>query len=52
MTREQREHVATTIAILDMASAILKDFKSSAADIVDAQCEIMQEVLDNDLRNP
>ena len=48
MTNDQREHLAATIAILDMASAILKDFKSSAADVVGAQCEIMQEVLDND----
>ncbi len=50
MTQEQREHVATTIAILDMASAILKDNNSSAADVVGSQAEIMQEVLDNDLR--
>lgn len=50
MTQEQREHLAATIAILDMASAILKDYKSSAADVVGTQCEIMQEVLDNDLR--
>ena len=50
MTQEQREHLATTIAILDMASAILKDYKSSAADVVGAQCEIMQEVLDDDRR--
>jgi len=49
MTTEQREHLATTIAILDMASAILKDLKSSASDIVGRQAEIMQEVLDNDL---
>lgn len=52
MTQEQREHLAATIAILDMASAILKDSNSSAAGVVSAQCEIMQEVLDNDLRNP
>lgn len=52
MTQEQREHVAATIAILDMASVILKDYKSSAADVVGAQCEIMQEVLDNDVVDP
>ena len=46
MTQEQREHLATTIAILDMASAVLKDYKSSAADVVGAQCEIMQEVFE------
>lgn len=51
MTREQREHLATTIAILDMASAILKDNNSSAAIVVGQQAEIMQEVLDNDLRD-
>ena len=51
MNREKREHIATTIAILDMASAILKDFKSSAADVVGAQCEILQDVLDNDRRD-
>ena len=50
MTQEQREHTAATIGILDMASAILKDLKSSAADVVGAQCEILQEVLDNDRR--
>ena len=50
MTQEQREHIATTIAILDMASAILKDFKSCSADVVGAQCEILQDVLDNDRR--
>lgn len=51
MTQEQREHIATTIAILDMASAILKDNNSSAATIVGQQAEIMQEVLDNELRD-
>ena len=50
MNREQREHIAATIGILDMASAILKDLKSSAADVVGAQCEILQEVLDDDRR--
>lgn len=50
MTQEQREHIASTIAILDMASAILKDCNSSTATIVGTQCEIMQEVLDNDLK--
>lgn len=50
MTTEQREHIAATIAILDMASAILKDNNSSAAGVVGAQCEILQEVLDNDRR--
>ena len=50
MNREQREHIAATIGILDMASAILKDTHSSAADVVGAQCEILQEVLDDDRR--
>lgn len=48
VTQEQREHIATTIAILDMATAILRDNNSSAAGVVGAQCEILQEVLDND----
>lgn len=51
MTQEQREHIAATVAILDMASAILKHAEyTGAADVVGAQCEILQEVLDNDRR--
>lgn len=50
MTQEQREHITATIAILDMATAILRDNNSSAAGVVGAQCEILQEVLDNDRR--
>ena len=50
MTPEQREHIATTVAILDMASAILKDKESCAAAVVGAQAEILQEVLDNDMK--
>ena len=34
MTRQQREEIAATIAIMDMASSILRDFKSSAANVV------------------
>ena len=52
MTQEQREHIATTIAILDMASAILKDLDSNrAGEVVGAQCEILQEVLEADGRD-
>lgn len=51
MTQEQREHIATTIAILDMASAILKHAEyTGAADVVGAQCEILQDMLDHDRR--
>ena len=51
MTNEQREHIAATIAILDIASAILRkcDFKD-AANVVTTQCEILQNVLDHDRR--
>ena len=51
MTWEQREHIATTIGLMDMSSALLKDFKSSAAEILATQCEILQEMLDMDRRD-
>lgn len=53
MTREQREHIATTIGIMDMASAILRHAEyNNAAEVLTAQCEVMQEVLDNDVVDP
>lgn len=49
MTQEQREHIAETIGIMEMGAAILRknDYKD-AADIMVTQCELLQEVLDND----
>ncbi len=53
MTREQREHIATTIGIMDMASAILRNMEyNNAAEVLTAQCEVMQDVLDNDVVEP
>ena len=53
MTREQREHIAATIGIMDMASAILKHAEyNNAAEVLTAQCEVMQDVLDNDVVEP
>ena len=51
MTNEQREHIVSSVAIMDMAAAILSkcDFED-AANVVTAQCEILQEVLDHDRR--
>ena len=48
MTQEQREHIATTIALMDMAAAILQDHKSSAASLLVDQCERLQAMLDVD----
>lgn len=49
MTQEQREHIASSIAIMDMAAAILRKCEyEDAADVVVAQCNTLQDVLDND----
>lgn len=49
MNQEQREHIAATIGILDMASAILKHAEyTDAAEVASAQCEILQDMLDHD----
>ena len=50
MTKEQREHIAATIGIIDMGAAVLrKEGFKDAADVMVAQCEVLQEVLDNDV---
>lgn len=49
MTQEQREHIATTIAMLEMAATFLSDdMKIKTANELIAQCQILQEVLDSD----
>ena len=48
MTPEQREHIATTVAILDMASAILKDKESCAAAVVGALVFPVEDVNDRE----
>lgn len=49
MTREQREALAGTIGIMDMGAAILrKKGYTDAADVMVAQCELLQEIIDND----
>ena len=51
MTNEQREHIISSVAIMDMAAAILRKCKfEDAAAIVSVQCEILQEVLEHDRR--
>lgn len=49
MTDEQREHIISSVAIMDMAAAILRKCEfEDAASVVTVQCEILQEILDND----
>lgn len=49
MTQEQREHIATTIGMLDAVSAMLKHQNMAAVGAaLESQCEILQEMLDND----
>jgi len=51
MTREQREHIVAAIGILDMGASILrKDGYTYTADVMVAQCESLQEMLENDSR--
>lgn len=53
MTQEQREHIAATIGMLDVAAAMLKMQQMGAVGAaLDAQCEILQELLDNDRTIP
>ena len=49
MTQEQREHIATTIGMLEVASAMLKMQQMGAVGAaLDGQCEILQQLLDED----
>ena len=51
MTGEQREHIATTIGMLDVLNAWMKDEGKEAMQyVLIAQTEILQEVLDDDRR--
>ncbi len=51
MTQEQRKHIEDTIAILDMASALMIHAKYfGAAVVVSVQGKILQKVLDDDRR--
>ena len=49
MTGEQREHIATTIGMLEVLIAQMKDEGKEAVQFaLIAQTEILQEMLDND----
>ena len=48
MTYSQREQIAVTIALMDMAAAILQNHNSSAASILMDQCERLQAMLECD----
>lgn len=49
MTNEQREHIATTIGIMEMIIAVMQETKHDAIQkTVIAQTEILQEMLDNE----
>ena len=48
MTRAQREEIAATIAVLDMASSILRDFKSSTANVVVDKAADLIKMLEED----
>lgn len=49
MTQEQREHIATTIGMLDAVSALLMNQQMmNVATAIGDQCEILQQLLDND----
>lgn len=53
MTREQREHIAVTIGMLDVMIAVMEDAKKPAIQqALISQTEILQEVLDEDRRFP
>ena len=52
MTQEQREHIVAAIGIMDMGASILrKDGYTYTADVMVAQREILQEMLDHDRRD-
>lgn len=52
MTQEQREHIATTIGMLDTVGAMLKHQNMTAVGAaLEAQCEILQQLLDEDRTN-
>ena len=49
MNQEQREHIAATIGMLEVAAAMLKMQNMTAVGAaLDAQCELLQEMLDLD----
>ena len=48
MTKKQREEIAATIAILDMASLILRDFKSGTANAVVDKAADLRMMLEED----
>ncbi len=48
MTKKQREEIAATIAVLDMASSILRDFKSSTANVVVDKAADLIKMLEED----
>lgn len=53
MTSEQREHIAATIGMLEVAAAMLKMQQMGAVGAaLEAQCEILQEMLDDDRKIP
>ena len=52
MTSEQREHIATTIGMLEVLIAQMKDEGKEAMQYaLVAQTEILQEMLDHDRRD-
>lgn len=49
MTQEQREHIAQTIGMMEVAGAMLKMQQMGAVGAaLDSQCEILQEMPDLD----
>lgn len=53
MTREQREHIAVTIGMLEVMIAVMEDAKKPAIQqTLITQTELLQEVLDEDRRFP
>ena len=53
MNQEQREHIATTIGILDMTIAVMQETRHEAIQAaLISQTEILQQMLDEDRRFP
>ena len=49
MTQEVREHIAYTIGIMEMAAGYFKsNGMASIAAAIEAQCEVLQQLLDEE----